>query len=253
MDGPDEGASSPRFGANWRRPKNIRKRLAEEDEGDGALGGPGEVQKRAPVQEETQDQSQTQSQTEAKTKTKTAALSRVEHHYSADERAAVRPTEAKTKEPQSQEPLAASRPTAGPQLTSSSLRFSCRFDYAPDLCKDYLETGFCGFGDSCKFVHDRGDYKMGWELDRDWEEQQRKLRLGHRVDDDEYVLSAAEEKIEDSTRCGICEKDLAKPIVETKCGHRFCEKCALAHSRKSNKCKICDAVIDGRFRMVRER
>ena len=41
-----------------------------------------------------------------------------------------------------------------------------RFDYQPDICKDYKETGYCGYGDACKFVHDRGDYKSGWELDR---------------------------------------------------------------------------------------
>ena len=42
----------------------------------------------------------------------------------------------------------------------------CRFDYQPDICKDYKETGYCGYGDACKFVHDRGDYKSGWEIDR---------------------------------------------------------------------------------------
>ena len=26
-------------------------------------------------------------------------------------------------------------------------------------------SGFCGFGDSCKFMHDRGDYKHGWQLE----------------------------------------------------------------------------------------
>jgi hypothetical protein len=40
-----------------------------------------------------------------------------------------------------------------------------RFDYQPDICKDYKETGFCSYGDSCKFMHDRGDYKSGWELE----------------------------------------------------------------------------------------
>ena len=47
-----------------------------------------------------------------------------------------------------------------------------RFDYQPDLCKDWKETGYCGFGDACKFMHDRGDYKAGWELERDWNAQQ---------------------------------------------------------------------------------
>ena len=47
------------------------------------------------------------------------------------------------------------------------LRATVRWDYQPDVCKDYKETGFCGFGDSCKFMHDRGDYKHGWQLERE--------------------------------------------------------------------------------------
>jgi RING finger protein 113A len=27
--------------------------------------------------------------------------------------------------------------------------------------------------DNCKFLHDRGDYKTGWQLDKEWDEQQR--------------------------------------------------------------------------------
>lgn len=41
----------------------------------------------------------------------------------------------------------------------------------PDICKDYKETGFCGYGDNCKFLHDRGDYKSGWQLEREWDEK----------------------------------------------------------------------------------
>lgn len=58
----------------------------------------------------------------------------------------------------------------GPLRASSHIRTTVRFDYQPDICKDYKETGFCGYGDSCKFVHDRSDYKSGWELE--------KVRLG---------------------------------------------------------------------------
>ena len=46
------------------------------------------------------------------------------------------------------------------------MRQTAIFDYKPDICKDYKETGYCGYGDSCKFIHDRSDYKSGWELDR---------------------------------------------------------------------------------------
>jgi RING finger protein 113A len=40
-----------------------------------------------------------------------------------------------------------------------------QWDYAPDICKDYKETGFCGYGDSCIYMHDRSDYKHGWQID----------------------------------------------------------------------------------------
>ena len=56
--------------------------------------------------------------------------------------------------------------THGPLRASTNVRMTVRVDYQPDICKDYKETGYCGFGDACKFMHDRGDYKAGWELDR---------------------------------------------------------------------------------------
>ena len=33
---------------------------------------------------------------------------------------------------------------------ASNVRMISRFDYQPDVCKDYKETGRCGYGDSCK-------------------------------------------------------------------------------------------------------
>ncbi|KAL0231567.1 hypothetical protein GEMRC1_010971 [Eukaryota sp. GEM-RC1] len=37
-----------------------------------------------------------------------------------------------------------------PQRTST-----IEVDIQPDVCKDWLETGFCGYGDACKFAHIR--------------------------------------------------------------------------------------------------
>jgi len=34
----------------------------------------------------------------------------------------------------------------GPIRAPSNLRATVRWDYQPDICKDYKETGFCGFG-----------------------------------------------------------------------------------------------------------
>jgi len=57
----------------------------------------------------------------------------------------------------------------GPQRSSTNVRTTTLIDYTPDVCKDYKKTGFCGFGDSCKFLHAREDYAPGWKLDREWE------------------------------------------------------------------------------------
>ncbi|KAI9455476.1 hypothetical protein BJY52DRAFT_1204997 [Lactarius psammicola] len=49
----------------------------------------------------------------------------------------------------------------GPQRSNNStIRTVTVVDYQPDVCKDYKETGFCGFGDTCKFLHDRGTYPV---------------------------------------------------------------------------------------------
>ncbi|KAJ9540181.1 hypothetical protein OSB04_026687 [Centaurea solstitialis] len=53
---------------------------------------------------------------------------------------------------------------------SNYIRASIRIDYQPDICKDYKNTGYCGYGDACKFLHDRGDYKPGWKIDKEWVE-----------------------------------------------------------------------------------
>lgn len=144
---------------------------------------------------------------------------------------------------------------AGPQRVSADIRNTCRFDYAPDLCKDYNETGFCGFGDSCKFVHDRGDYKMGWELEREWEERQRRLDRG--LEEESYdggqdsSLAPPQQEEAEPEECGICHQTLQPPIVQTKCGHCFCERCALRVARSSDKCQVCGHRIAGQFKIYK--
>jgi RING finger protein 113A len=62
---------------------------------------------------------------------------------------------------------------AGPIRAPTNIRTTCRFDYQPDICKDYKDTGFCGFGDTCIYLHDRGDTMSGWQLEQAWEEKQK--------------------------------------------------------------------------------
>lgn len=119
----------------------------------------------------------------------------------------------------------------GPLRASAHIRASARFDYQPDICKDYKETGYCGFGDACKFMHDRGDYKSGWQMEKEWEEAEkaRKRNLAMGGDDaDEGGGGQSDEDDDDALpfACFICRQPFIDPVV-TKCKHFFCEHCAL--------------------------
>ena len=154
--------------------------------------------------------------------------------------------------------------THGPLRASAHVRMSIRVDYQPDVCKDYKETGYCGWGDSCKFLHDRGDYKMGWEIDREYEQKQKEQR--------EKMLKALENGEEEEEggeaegkegaapgeelpfACLICRRSWAEcqdPVV-TRCRHYFCEQCALQHNAKSKKCAVCEELTGGIFNVAHE-
>lgn len=112
----------------------------------------------------------------------------------------------------------------GPKKTSSNIRSTTVFDFARDECKDYKQTGFCGYGDSCKFVHHRDDFKAGWKLNTDWDLAKQ--------DDKAKELEGIPFK------CVICKDDYTSPI-KTKCGHYFCENCFLQRCKTATSCIIC--------------
>ncbi|MCJ1362030.1 RNA-splicing factor [Acarospora aff. strigata] len=143
----------------------------------------------------------------------------------------------------------------GPIKAPTNIRTITVTDFAPDVCKDFKQTGFCGFGDSCKFLHAREDYKQGWELDRDWEIGTKGKKIGGKTiasanrstksgdgasDDDDELLEGI------PFACVICKKPYTNPII-TKCGHYFCEACALQRYRKSPSCAACGAGTGGVF------
>jgi RING finger protein 113A len=126
------------------------------------------------------------------------------------------------------------------------------------LNEQYKQTGFCGFGDSCKFLHAREDYKQGWQLDKEWEN----VTKGKKVTGGTKVASAnrnvEEEDSEDDDAvlegipfaCIICKEKYKDPIV-TKCGHYFCESCALKRYRKDPSCAACGAGTSGVFNVAK--
>lgn len=146
-------------------------------------------------------------------------------------------------------PNAPSR-TVGPVKAPTNIRTITVTDFAPDVCKDYKQTGFCGFGDSCKFLHAREDYKQGWELDKEWEKVGDKGKRGGKA---VKSLAEAEDSEEEDAAlegipfaCIICKEPYTNPII-TKCGHYFCEACALQRYRKNPSCAACGAGTGGVF------
>ena len=133
----------------------------------------------------------------------------------------------------------------GPIRAPANIRVTTRWDYQPDICKDYKETGFCGFGDSCKFLHDRSDYKHGWQLEREVDtgnyDQQDPHQYEVDSDDDDDLPFA----------CFICREPFKNPVV-TKCRHYFCESCALTHFKKSKRCFVCNQATQGVFNPAKD-
>ncbi|CAA7261811.1 unnamed protein product [Cyclocybe aegerita] len=126
----------------------------------------------------------------------------------------------------------------GPQRGTSTIRTVTIVDYQPDVCKDYKETGYCGFGDTCKFLHDRGTYLAGWQLDKLAENSKGQVydESEDSDDEDEDVPFA----------CLICRKHYTDPVV-TRCGHYYCSACAIKRYAKTPKCLACGATTGGIF------
>ncbi|KAF2675035.1 hypothetical protein BT63DRAFT_450021 [Microthyrium microscopicum] len=145
----------------------------------------------------------------------------------------------------------------GPVKAPTNLRAITITDYSPDVCKDYKQTGFCGFGDNCKYLHTREVYKQGWALDKEWEIQTRGKKLKGTVvasanrsaiDEEEEKDAELLEKI--PFACIICKGPYKNPVV-TKCGHYYCESCALQKYQKNPSCVACGAGTNGVFNTAR--
>jgi RING finger protein 113A len=170
---------------------------------------------------------------------------------------------------------------AGPLRATTFVRTTARFDYQPDICKDYKETGFCGFGDTCIYLHDRGDTKSGWQMEQEYEERKRKEEDKKSREMDRFMKSMmcgevgtavasskAKEGGEDFDHdysnnqsnkhnnlddgipyaCHICRGPFRNPVVTT-CGHYFCESCMQHRLRESTPssscCPICQKDTHG--------
>lgn len=166
--------------------------------------------------------------------------------------------------------------SVGPSKSLAGIKSTTRFDYQMDICKDYKESGYCGFGDSCKFLHDRSDYKSGWQVDAEFMREQRiiekqrldqfekraekkRRRLQRLQEDgetkeggsssssgDESTDSESDDSIAKS--CQVCQlvwAECTSAPCESVCGHHFCEKCFLSTSAVT--CRVCGKPTQGIF------
>lgn len=121
-------------------------------------------------------------------------------------------------------------------------------DYNPSRCKDFHESGYCSWGPSCIYAHDRTSYKRGWELDKEWEDKQKEIKekgIRSFINKKDKEEEKKEVNFEDSS-CGIC-KQSKEDFVKTECGHVFCEECILKHYSKHKSCFLCKKKIKGNF------
>lgn len=114
-----------------------------------------------------------------------------------------------------------------------------------NLCKDWHDSGYCPFGNSCLYLHDRSNHKTGWELEKEYEKSEKER--WKRISNPELALKEAQEaslklieKYKPAQECGLCKEPFEKP-VEVECGHIFCMRCAI----KLPKCQQCGKKLSG--------
>jgi RING finger protein 113A len=140
----------------------------------------------------------------------------------------------------------------GPQKASLHIRNSVSFDYQPGICKDYKETGYCGYGDACKFMHDRSDYKFGWQIEKEYQESIKK-KIKENSNNSFFpqpVESKTDHFLKDGSLplvCLICRRpwDENSNPVKTNCKHYFHETCALKNSKLNGRCFFCGEPTKG--------
>ena len=155
---------------------------------------------------------------------------------------------------------------AGPLKAPTFVRTTTRFDYQPDICKDYKDTGFCGFGDTCIYLHDRGNTMSGWQLEEEYERKKKvaqdakeremdlfcKVISGGNVNGDgggggkNDIQSGDNGKVGNVDHsdglpfaCFLCRDAFQEPVV-TSCNHYFCNKCIMQHLREHSNVSTMD-------------
>lgn len=86
------------------------------------------------------------------------------------------------------------------------------------ICKPFLLTGYCGYGDACLYIHTRDPRTSGDPGDR--------FLCGN--------------------QCSACGEAPGE-LLSAACRHLFCVRCAVEQTRCGGECCVCGCHTYGRF------
>lgn len=110
------------------------------------------------------------------------------------------------------------------------------FDYQMNICKDFQKTGFCRYGDECKFVHERDSYDTTNKFMPNYKATSTKILNRSKNSSNKEIAQ------EDALKCVLCTNNPSSPM-RIKCGHLCCEACFLKGCSQNAECSLCHLSI----------